>query len=235
MVYSSGELGTAGPVSQPLQVPCWAGDLCTIGLRRSLAARPVELWLWHCRSGWKLCPQGEVAGTVSLIIRRECLCWSPPPAAGLSWSHWPRLVALQDTSECSPWSSAECSSPRHAAGPTAVGMGTVPSCFPRLHHHDGKAQQSPVCCSLLGAQQTVTRPVGKTAADSTPAPSHQSPGIKLRVEADQGNGVKPAADLVRCHPTDQAQHLPASKAREMAEAFLSPSPSAGAVRHRTRL
>lgn len=108
---------TAKPASQLVRIPSWVGDICTIRLRKSAAARPNELWLWHDGRGWKLHLPGEVAGTMSLITRRglwesvthgrpvlECPC----SAGSGCWA--PR--ALKDTSECSllTSSSKECSS-----------------------------------------------------------------------------------------------------------------------------
>lgn len=108
---------TAKPASQPLWVSSWAGDICTIRLKRSLAARPIELWLQYDGSGWKLQLPGEVAGAVSLITRKGL--WKsvtlgrpvlerPCSAGSGCWA--PRV--LQNTSECFllALSSKECSS-----------------------------------------------------------------------------------------------------------------------------
>jgi len=60
------------PGARDSRVPPWAGDLCTIGLRRSLAARPIEPWLWHGGSRLKLHPAGGGGRAISLLIRKGC-------------------------------------------------------------------------------------------------------------------------------------------------------------------
>lgn len=99
MVYSSPELGTVGLGSQPLQIPSWARDLCTIGVRRLLG--PLTCGFGMAGAGQSWIPLGEVAETVSLIFSRGCLSSRAHHRVlvchftGPGW--WPRAPhALQD-------------------------------------------------------------------------------------------------------------------------------------------
>lgn len=152
MAYSSPELRTAGLASQPLRVPSWAGDLCTILVRRSLAAGPVEPWLWLDRSRSKLRPLGEVAGTISLLIRRGFIYQSPPLLADQCWCV---IIPLAQgggpgVPECSPRLWAQTSAPWARAWARCL------LALPSSATADSKLQQRCEHCSLPGAQQTVT-------------------------------------------------------------------------------
>lgn len=99
MVCSSPELGRAGLVSQPLQIPSWARDLCTIGVRRLLG--PLTHGFGMAGAGQNWIPLGEEAETVSLIFRRGYLSSgahhrvSVCHFAGPGWWPW-APCALQD-------------------------------------------------------------------------------------------------------------------------------------------